>query len=115
VVDDEPGILDLTSMFLENEGYQVFTAGNSEEVLRMVETVTPDVILMDIVMSGLDGLETCKILKSNPSTMDIPVIIFSALGREEDKVKAGEAGACDYISKPFDKGALLKKIKTHLG
>jgi DNA-binding response OmpR family regulator len=69
---------------------------------------------MDIVMGGLDGLETCGMLKSNPSTMDTPVIMFSALGKEEDMVKSREAGACDYLSKPFDKETLLKKIKPIL-
>ncbi|MBD3206943.1 response regulator [Candidatus Bathyarchaeota archaeon] len=115
VVDDEPDILDLTRMFLENEGYKVFTAGNSEEALKIVENMIPDIILLDIVMSGFDGLETCEILKSNPITGDIPVIMFSALGREEDKAKSREAGACDYIIKPFSKETLLKKIKAHLG
>jgi DNA-binding response OmpR family regulator len=114
VVDDEEDIRNLAKMVLEGKGFKVLTASNSGNALIMAEEEHPDLILLDIVMPGRNGFDTCKLLKFKPTTHDIPVIMFSALGRQRDKEMAEEAGADDYITKPFDETSLVRIIEKHL-
>jgi CheY-like chemotaxis protein len=114
VVDDEPDILNLTRMILEKEGYWVTSATNGVEALKMLESQGSDLVLLDLVMPGKSGLEVCEIIKSQPKTKNIPVIMFTALGREVDKRLSRQAGAEAHFTKPFTKEDLLQEVKHHI-
>lgn len=114
VVDDEPDIRNLAKRILEGRGYQVLTVSDGDEALRTAETEVPDIILLDVVMSGKSGLEVCRILKSQPKTKHIPVVMFTALGRDIDRRLTTEAGAIGHFTKPFTSDSLLTEVKTHL-
>ncbi|MCJ7505007.1 response regulator [Candidatus Bathyarchaeota archaeon] len=115
VVDDEPDPLNLTKRILERNGYRVFTASDGDEALQKVNAEPPDLILLDIVMQGKDGVEVCKILKSKPKTRRIPVVMFTVLGRDVDIKRATDAGCDGYVTRPFVTEDLLAEIKKHLG
>ncbi len=113
IVDDaEPNIV-LLSHVLKKEGYRILVARNGEEALDVVERESPDLILLDIMMPGKSGYDVIKELKKGDKK-DIPVIFLSALADSENKVDAFKAGAVDYVNKPFNKGEILERIKTHL-
>jgi two-component system alkaline phosphatase synthesis response regulator PhoP len=114
VVDDEPDILNLAKRILEGPVYQVITASDGDQALRTAETEVPDIILLDVVMPGKSGLEVCKILKSQAKTKHIPVVMFTALGRDIDRKLTAEAGSCGHFIKPFTSEALLTDVKTQL-
>jgi DNA-binding response OmpR family regulator len=114
IVDDEPTNVDMLSQELEDEGYDLLTAYNGEEALIKVQEQQPDLILLDVMMPGVDGFSVCRILKGSGKTILIPVILLTALRAQEDRVKGIEAGADDFISKPFDRDELLAKINTLL-
>jgi len=113
-VDDEPDVLDLSKMILEKKGYQVIVAPDGGEALRRADAEGPDLILLDLVMPGKSGLEVCKILKSQFKTKHIPVVMFTALGREVDRSLVKEAGADSHFMKPFTAEALLTEVKRQL-
>lgn len=113
-MDDEPDILNLATMALEGEGYIVIKASNGDEALQKVETVMPDFILLDVVMPGKSGLEVCKILKSQVKTKHVPVVMFTALGRDVDRKLGAQAGADGHFIKPFAPESLLAEVKKHL-
>ena len=113
-MDDEPDILDLAKRILEEQGSQVLTASDGDQALRTAETEVPDIIFLDVVMPGKSGLEVCKILKSQPKTKHIPVVMFTALGRDIDRKLTKEAGSNGHFIKPFTSEALLTEVKTHL-
>ena len=114
IVDDTMYSLRVFSNLLAQEGYQVQTAQDGPTALEMVEEARPDLILLDILMPGMDGIEVCQQLKENDRTSDIPVIFISALGEMIDKVKGFEAGGVDYITKPFQVEEILARVETHL-
>jgi len=114
VVDDESDITNLLKLILEAEGYEVVTAESGEKALELAEIETPDLILLDLMMPGKSGLETCRCFKARPRTRNTPVIIFSALGREVDKKLTAEAGASAHITKPFDNIGLVTEVKRCL-
>lgn len=114
VVDDTPASLGMLQLALDQENYQVFVAKSGEKALERVELINPDLILLDIMMPGLNGYETCQRLKSKDSTKDIPVIFLSALTKTFDKVKAFRIGAVDYITKPIEPEELLVRVNTHI-
>lgn len=114
VADDEPRIRELAQMILEDNGYRVITAMNGTEAIRKVEEEMPDLVFLDVVMPGISGLETCKILKSQARTKSIPVIMFTVLGREEDRSLAEEAGCDGYFVKPFSLEDLIAEVKRHV-
>ena len=114
MADDEPDILNLTKLMLEQEGYLVTTASDGEETLRKAEAEMPDIILLDIVMPGKTGLEVCKILKAKRKTRDIPVVMFTALGQDVDRKLAKEVGCDGYFTKPFTLESLLTEVRRHL-
>ena len=115
VVDDEIYIVHILDFSLGIEGYEVMTALDGEQALAKVEQDKPDLIVLDIMMPKLDGYETCKALKSNPGTKDIPVILLSAKGRNVDQKVGFEVGADDYITKPFSPRKLVERINAILG
>jgi len=115
VVDDEIYIVHILDFSLGIEGYEVMTALDGEQALAKVSQDKPDLIVLDIMMPKLDGYETCKALKSNPGTKDIPVILLSAKGRNVDQKVGFEVGADDYITKPFSPRKLVERINAILG
>jgi two-component system alkaline phosphatase synthesis response regulator PhoP len=115
VVDDEIYIVHILDFSLGIEGYEVMTALDGEQALAKVAQNRPDLIVLDIMMPKLDGYETCKALKQNPATHDIPVILLSAKGRNVDQKIGFEVGADDYITKPFSPRKLVERINAILG
>jgi len=115
VVDDEIYIVHILDFSLGMEGYEVVTALDGEQALAKVKTEEPDLIVLDIMMPKLDGYETCKILKSDPETRHIPVILLSAKGRNVDQKMGFQVGADDYITKPFSPRKLVERINLILG
>lgn len=111
VADDDPGILDALRFMLEESGYQVDTTVDGETVAKMFED-KPDLLLLDIWMSGQDGRDICKALKAQDSTRHIPIIMVSA-NKDTERI-AKEAGADDFLAKPFEMKDLLSKVAFHL-
>ena len=103
VVDDEPNVIHLARTMLEKEGYWIASASDGDEALRLLERESIDLVLLDLLMPGKSGLEVCKIIKEQPKTRNIPVVMFNALGREVDGKLASWAGADAHITKPFEK------------
>ncbi len=114
VVDDVAVNVQLLTTYLTSVGYDVFTARDGQEALDKVSEAQPDLILLDVMMPKLNGFEVCERLKSDPTTKIIPVIMVTALNEIEDKIKATEAGADDFVSKPFNKLELLTRVKSLL-
>lgn len=113
VVDDSPETLRLLTDTLDDTGAMVLVALGGEEALELVEQVTPDIILLDAVMPGIDGFETCRRLKQGPAA-DVPVIFMTGLSETEHIVKGLEVGGVDYVTKPIAIDALLARIRVHL-
>ena len=109
IVDDEPRILKFLEMKLKASGYEVLTAGNGSEALDQVQTQEPDLVVLDVVMPGMDGLET---LKQFRAFSPVPVIILSARGANTDKIAGLELGADDYLAKPFSPDELVARIEA---
>lgn len=114
VVDDEIYIVHILEFSLTMEGYTVLTASDGEEALRVIEQERPDLVVLDIMMPKLDGYEVCKRLREDEQFRDLPVILLSAKGRPVDRDAGLEAGADDYITKPFSPRRLLEKIRELL-
>ena len=114
VVDDEPKNRKLLEALLTPRGYRVLMAENGQEALESVQTQQPDLILLDVMMPIMDGFEVCQILKDNAETRLIPVVIMTALGQTEDRIKGIEAGADDFLTKPVNRDELMARIQTSL-
>jgi DNA-binding response OmpR family regulator len=114
IVDDDPRLLHVVSMYLGIEGYEVDTAPNGEEGLRLLEQHRPDLVVLDVMMPGIDGLEACRRIKSNPETRTIPVVLFTALSRTDDVENGRAAGANRFINKPFSLIGLGAVIRSFL-
>jgi len=114
IVDDELDTLIPLKRTLEIGDYQVIEASNGMEAIEKTRSEQPDLILLDLMMPGMDGIEVCKVLKEDPSTGDIPIIMLTAKGDIEDKIGGIETGADDYVTKPFDLGELKARIKMIL-
>ncbi|NPA13292.1 MAG: response regulator transcription factor [Aquificae bacterium] len=114
VVEDDEDISYLLAFNLKKEGFQVKPFLSSVEALKSLETTKPDIILLDIMLPDIDGLEFCKLVKSNPETEDIPIIMITAKGTEIDKIVGLELGADDYITKPFSIKEVIARIKAIL-
>ena len=115
VVDDEIYIVHILDFSLGMEGYEVITALDGEQAIEKAHAEKPDLIVLDIMMPKLDGYETCKALKGDSETRDIPVILLSAKGRNVDQKIGFEVGADDYITKPFSPRKLVERINAILG
>lgn len=114
VVDDEDRNLQLLGSSLSRAGYQVVFASSGREALDAVKAEPPDIILLDVMMPGMDGIEVCRRLKDNPETQAIPVIFITARTSAEDIVRGFEVGGQDYIAKPFKSAEMLARVRTHL-
>jgi two-component system sensor histidine kinase/response regulator len=114
IVDDRPMNLNVLMGFLENVGYKVLIAVDGEGAIEQAEYAQPDVILLDVMMPGIDGFETCKRLKANELTHRIPVIFMTALSDVTDKVRGFEVGAVDYVTKPLQQEEVIARVNTHL-
>ncbi len=110
VVDDEVNITQILEFSIGSEGYEVITAANGEEAVDKARREQPDLIILDIMMPKIDGYEACRILKSNPLTKSIPVVLLTAKGRDIDRRLGFEVGATDYIVKPFSPNKLIDRI-----
>lgn len=108
IVDDDPGIVESLSAILEDEGYSVETALQGEEALRLVPKKHPDLVILDVLISGTDGRDICRSLKSDQETQNIPVVMISAHPQIRDEVFA--AGANEFVAKPFEIDDLLHVI-----
>ena len=114
-IDDETDIVMLMKTRLESHGYQMLSALDGEEGLKMAQEDKPDLILLDKIMPKMDGLEVCQRLKADPKTKDIPIIIISASGGKDLPERCLAVGADDFIIKPFEPEDLLSKIKKFIG
>jgi two-component system alkaline phosphatase synthesis response regulator PhoP len=114
VVEDEEDILKLVRYNLEKEGYRVTGAASGEKALREAKEALPDLVLLDLMLPGVDGLDVCKLLKNDPKTQNIPIMMLTAKGEESDIVTGLELGADDYIVKPFSPRVLIARIKAVL-
>jgi DNA-binding response OmpR family regulator len=112
IIDDEKLIVKATSLVIRLGGYQVSSAFNGEEGLKIAAEVMPDLILLDIMMPGMDGWQVLEKLKAEPVLSNIPVIIFTAKEHIKGKQKSLEAGAIDFISKPFEPDDLMQTIRN---
>ena len=114
VVEDEPDILQLVKLYLEKEGFRTATAVNGVQALKKVKEDKPDLIVLDLMLPEIDGLEVCKHLRSVPDTAMLPIIMLTAKAEESDTVIGLELGADDYVAKPFSPKALVARIKALL-
>jgi DNA-binding response OmpR family regulator len=113
IIDDTPANLGVVLAHLEDLGFRVNVAQDGEEGLARAELVRPDLVLLDVMMPGIGGFETCRGLKASASTRDIPVIFMTALVDVEDKITGFSAGGADYITKPFQIEEMLARVNTH--
>ncbi|HKZ17579.1 MAG TPA: response regulator transcription factor [Geobacteraceae bacterium] len=114
VIEDEKDLADLISFNLENEGYRVVTAMDGTAGLESARNSLPDLILLDLMLPGITGIEICKILRRNEKTSKIPVIMLTAKSEEIDRVVGFEVGADDYVVKPFSNRELMLRVKAVL-
>jgi class 3 adenylate cyclase/CheY-like chemotaxis protein len=114
IVDDTPKNIQVLGTLLRQEGYQINVASNGLQALNIVAKAIPDLILLDVMMPELDGFQTCRRLKQDSATRDIPIIFLTAKTETEDIVQGFEIGAVDYVTKPFNPPELLSRVHTHL-
>jgi two-component system phosphate regulon response regulator PhoB len=115
IVDDEEDILELVEYNLMQEGFQTRTAISGEDALKLARAEEhPDLIILDLMLPGVDGLDVCKLLKTDPETSSISILMLTAKGEEADIVKGLELGADDYITKPFSPKVLVARVKSVL-
>jgi len=114
VVDDEPDLLELIDTNLTAAGFHVLTAANGSEALRRARALQPQLILLDVMLPELDGLEVCKLLRLDPATRSIPIVMLTARATEIDRVLGLELGADDYVTKPFSVRELVLRLKKLL-
>jgi len=114
VVDDERHMLRLASYVLESAGYEVLAASDAREALVFLEAESPSLVLCDIAMPGMDGLELLRTIRANPRTTDLPVVMLTARGEDRDRLQAAAAGANGYLTKPFSSAEVLSEVAHHL-
>ena len=112
VVEDDLDILELITYNLEREGYEVTGATTGEDGVEAARSTKPDLVLLDLMLPGIDGLEVCRRLKADPDTAHIPVVMVSAKGEETDIVTGLELGADDYVTKPFSPKVLIARMRA---
>ena len=113
VVDDEPDVLDLVTYNLGQAGFQTLTAADGAEALRKARSTAPDLILLDLMLPEMDGLEVCKLLRHDSKTSAIPIIMLTARASEMDRIIGLELGAVDYVPKPFSPRELVLRVKKN--
>jgi two-component system phosphate regulon response regulator PhoB len=114
VVDDEPDVLELVVFHLEKQQYKVAVADTGDKALKMARENLPCLLVLDLMLPGINGLEICQLLKRDPKTRDIPILMLTARAAEEDRVKGLELGAHDYVTKPFSPRELVLRVKNLL-
>jgi len=114
LVDDEVDIIDFLSYNLKKEGFEIFTASNGEEALKQANDILPNLILLDLMMPVLDGIETCKLIRKNPKLDNTIVAFLTARGEDYSQISGFEAGADDFITKPIRPNVLISRIKALL-
>jgi phosphate regulon transcriptional regulator PhoB len=112
VVDDEPDIVELVSYNLQKEGFVVSSAGDGDEALAAIRGEKFDFVILDLMLPGMSGMEICRVLRNDPKTKDLPVIMLTAKGEEVDKILGLEVGADDYLTKPFSPRELIARIRA---
>jgi DNA-binding response OmpR family regulator len=112
IVEDERDILDLVRLYVEKEGYRTMSAGSGTEALRHIKADRPDLIVLDLMLPEMDGLEVCKRLRGDSQTAMIPIIMLTAKAEESDTIIGLELGADDYVTKPFSPKSLVARIKA---
>lgn len=115
VAEDDEDILELVVELLEEEGYEIARATDGEEALGLILARRPDLAVLDVRMPKVDGFEVSRRLREDGETQEVPVILLSALAREQDVVRGFESGATDYVKKPFSPDDLVSRIETILG
>lgn len=113
IIDDVPKNLQVLARMLE-KNYRVSIANSGGQALKMIDKVLPDLILLDILMPGMNGIEVCRTLKESPATREIPIIFLTARTKSEDIIEGLKAGGVDYVTKPFNLTELLARVETHL-
>ena len=114
VVDDEKDIVELIAYNLENEGFSVAKAHDGESAIKMIKAKRPDLVILDLMLPGINGIDVCKTLRANPDTSDLPIVMLTAKADEVDKIVGLELGADDYITKPFSVKELMARIRSIL-
>jgi two-component system alkaline phosphatase synthesis response regulator PhoP len=114
VVDDEMYIVNILDFTLAGEGWEVVSAGNGEDALRTLLKFEPDLVILDVMMPRIDGVEVCRAIKAREESSDTPVIMLTAKDRDKDKESALDAGADLYLTKPFSPSRLVEEIRNLL-
>jgi len=114
IVDDDPDIVRLVRYNLSHSGYEVQSAGTGREALELVQKQPPDLVVLDVMLPDVDGLEVCRTLRQQPSSRRIPILMLTARGEEIDRVVGFELGADDYVAKPFSPRELVLRVKSIL-
>ncbi len=114
IVDDSPENIKLLDLILKKAKYEVVTAQNGRKALEIVESILPDLILLDVMMPHMNGYEVCQQFKRNPKLESIPIIFLTSMTSTQDIVQGFEAGAADYVIRPFNRVELLARLKTHI-
>jgi DNA-binding response OmpR family regulator len=112
IVEDEKDILQLVKLYLDKEGFKTYTAANGADALRQVRSEHPDLVILDLMLPEIDGLEVCKKLRLAPQTAMLPIIMLTAKSEESDTVVGLELGADDYVAKPFSLRVLIARVKA---
>jgi PleD family two-component response regulator len=113
-IDDEPEILKAVKFYLEDEDFEVHIAEEGNRAIELAESIQPDLIILDVMMPVMDGIQVCRLLRSRTRTRLIPIIFLTARESVEDKIKGLEAGGVDYITKPFNNQELMARVKAHI-
>ena len=114
VVDDEIGALTLIGIMLERGGFEVLKAKDAEQAISVLDLETPDLIILDVMMPGMDGIELCRVLRERPDTAELPILILSARGYAKSVMNGMDAGATDYLPKPILHHDLVAKVRRML-
>ena len=114
LVDDEPDILEIISYSLKNAGYSIYTASNGIEAIEKASKIEPHLIILDVMMPEMDGIEACEIIRNNPKTKNTLITFLSARGEDYSQIAGFNAGADDYITKPFSQKLLVERIRAVL-
>ena len=115
VCDDDPNIRNIIDFGLQAEGFQVLAAADGAEALELARREAPDLVILDVMMPGSDGVEVCAALKQDEATRHLPVLLLTARTGKQDRDRGLAAGADDYITKPFSPGRLVEKVQSVLG
>lgn len=115
IVDDEPSMVSILKRYVSNAGYEFDSATNGQDALDKIEKNQPDLVLLDLVMPGLNGFETCRRIRDSEKTKKLPVLIITALRSQSDSAAAADSGANEFIVKPIDGAELVKRLRHHLG